>query len=71
VLTGKGPTPSAEWDGPCSSESYETVEVPETELLLSNDDYAELRRRVNPLQESEYNGVDLYMQTLAFIAKKL
>lgn len=45
--------------------------MPETELPLPNDDYAELRRTVNPLQESEYHGVDLYMQTLAFIAEKV
>ena len=67
----EGPTPSSEWDGPIPNELCELVEVPETELPLSNEDYIELRNTINPLQDSEYHGVDLYIQTLSLIAEKL
>ena len=42
--------------------------MPETELPLPNDDYAELRRTVNPLQESEYHGKEEFFFLLYCIA---
>lgn len=67
----EGPTPSNEWDGSSPNETAGSVEVPDTRIPLSNDEYTELSQTVNPLQDSEYHGVDLYLNTLAFIAEKI
>ena len=49
-----------------------TVDVPESTVLcniLGNDGYRQLSLRVNPLDISEFCGVDLYLETMAFLAE--
>lgn len=67
----EGPTPSSEWDGPMQNESQPFVDSPDTASPLTNDDCLKLRRRINPLLELKFHGVDLFMQTLSFIHDKL
>ena len=45
----------------------ESVQVPLMECPLSDDDYSELLRLINPLSHSESYGIDLYLSTLEFL----
>ena len=61
-----GPAPSAQWDGPIEDEVH-TVEVPNIPTVLQASDLTQLTCTVNPLEESDDNGVDLYLEALRFI----
>ena len=58
-----------DWDGPlpqlepCES----TVDVPETQSVLSDQEMFRLLSLVDSLALSDCHGIDLYMQTRAFI----
>lgn len=61
-----------DWDGPLPQmEPCErTVDVPETQSILSDQEMFRLQRLltlVDPLALSDCHGIDLYMQTRAFI----
>jgi hypothetical protein len=43
------------------------VTIPSVARPLDSDMMAELRRRVNPLQESEYLGVDIFLEVLHYV----
>jgi len=64
----EGPSPSEEWGGPLGS-TDESVVMPETSLPLSLETSEELARTIDPCQYSEFQGVDIYMQTLTFIER--
>lgn len=57
-----------DWDGPlpqlepCES----TVDVPETQSVLSDKEMFRLLSLVDPLALSDCHGIDLYMQKLHF-----
>ena len=36
-------------------------------ILLTEADHRELKRTINPMQESQYQGVDIYLDTINFI----
>ena len=59
-----GPHPSQEYDGP----SNETVEVPVTEMSISQEDYQRLATSINPLRESDFYGVDIYADVLQIVS---
>ena len=61
-----GPAPSAQWDGPIEDEVL-AVEVPNIPTVLQASDLTQLSCTVNPLQESDDSGVDLYLEALRFI----
>lgn len=44
-----------------------TVEVPNIPTVLQASDLTQLTCTVNPLQESDDSGVDLYLEALRFI----
>ena len=46
---------------------HEAVVVPETGTPISPESYEQLTAAVDPLGYSEFHGVDIYLQTLAFI----
>ena len=57
-----------DWDGPLPQEPCEsTVDVPETESFLSEQEMQRLHSLVDPLSLSNCHGIDLYMQTRDFI----
>lgn len=62
-----GPAPSALWNGDTQDDAV-PAEVPPLPDLLQPEDLRRLIREVNPLQESEDSGVDLYITTLNFIS---
>ena len=62
-----GLAPSGLWDGDRQDDA-DPVEVPPLPGALDPADLQRLVNEVNPLQESEDNGVDLYINTLNFIA---
>ena len=64
----EGPAPSEAWDGPLRS-TVESVVIPQTSLPFSLEAYEELARTINPCQYSEFQGVDIYIQTLTFIER--
>ena len=49
------------------ADNEERVEIPSTEIEISQEQVSELESRVNPLDESDNFGVDLFTQTLQFI----
>ena len=56
-------------DGSASHEDsdQEGVAVPPIEFSLTEEQFSELQRTVNPLTESDNMGVELYVQTVVFI----
>ena len=44
-----------------------TVEVPITASPLNTAQYEALTHRINPLQNSDFYGVDLYTEVLSFL----
>ena len=62
-----GPVPSSLWDGDIQDDAA-PVEVPPLPDLLQPEDFHRLVSEVNPLQESEDSGVDLYITALNFIS---
>lgn len=63
-----GPPPSALWHGPLRDEEL-LVEVPQLPTLLQTNDLRRLSCIVDPLQESDDSGVDLYLQALQFVSR--
>ena len=64
----EGPPPSEAWDGPLHS-TNESVVIPQTSLPFSLETYEELASAIDPCQYSEFQGVDIYIQTLTFIER--
>lgn len=65
-----GPAPSEEWDGPINDD-VGTVEVPSTECPLENETWELLSAYIDPLSDSDVNGVDIYLETVRFIETML
>ena len=61
-----GPAQSAIWDGDVNDDAA-PVEVPPIPDLIYRDNFERLVTEVNPLQESDDGGVDLYINALNFI----
>ena len=61
-----GPAPSEEWNGPINDD-VGTVEVPSTECPLQNETWELLSASIDPLSDSDVNGVDIYLETVRFI----
>ena len=66
-----GPAPAEEWDGPVREENIPVVEVPPTSFPLGNSEWLELTATINPTRSSEYNGVDIYIETVQFIEERI
>jgi hypothetical protein len=61
-----------DWDGPMPENvTDETVEVPSIPCLLTDCDYAELCTNINPLATSSNYGIDIYLDCLEFMHRKL
>ena len=61
-----------DWNGPISLiDDDDTVIVPETTCILTDEDFEELKITVLPASFSESFGVDLYMSTFSFVQDKL
>lgn len=61
-----------DWDGPCPSSGNDSaVMVPETPAPISTLDLEDLMRLAPPLSESTFYGIDLYINTLDFVCRKL
>lgn len=43
------------------------VEVPDTGCPLPLEQYQELVNRIDPLRESDSYGIDIYLETVAFV----
>ena len=58
-----------DWDGPTATDYQGTtvVEIPETLMLLTEANHSELKRTIDPMRESQHQGVDIYMDTVNFI----
>ena len=61
-----GPAPSEEWDGPINDD-VAAVEVPSTECPLANETWELLSASIDPLGDSNVNGMDIYLETVRFI----
>ena len=62
-----GSHPTEEFDGPVSFNEITSVEVPQTEMSITQEAYQQLSRSINPLRDSEFNGVDIYLEVLRFV----
>ncbi|KAL9966237.1 hypothetical protein ACROYT_G024284 [Oculina patagonica] len=62
-----GPHPSEEYDGPIFSNETSSVEVPQTEMPITEEARQQLRT-INPLRDSEVYGVDIYAEVLQILS---
>lgn len=61
-----------DWDGPVPAIEDETaVNVPKVNCPLNNDDQTALTGLINPLNQSNSFGIDVYIQTVNFISQRL
>lgn len=61
-----------DWDGPLVvNEDLQLVLVDPPGQPLNNSDLEELHATIDPLQPSNDYGIDIFMQTLNFIKRKL
>ena len=61
-----------DWDGPLPDVTCDThVEVSSVELPLTNHEYTELCEHIDPLAESSEYGIDIYLNCLQFVRRKL
>ena len=49
----------------------EGMEVPRVNCPLNELDYEQLKASINPLDDSDSHGVDLYMNTFTFVQASL
>lgn len=61
-----GPHPTEEFDGP--STNTLSVEVPQTEMPITQEAYLHLSRTIIPLRVSEFYGVDIFAEVLQCIS---
>lgn len=61
-----GPPPSSLWHGELDDERT-PIEVPTVPELLQPEGSQVLAERVDAMGDSDYHGVDLYIQTLDYI----
>ena len=61
-----GPLPSQEWDGQHQDDNR-TVEVPCTLFPLSQHVLEHLQRTIDPLRNTQYHGVDIYMEVVCIL----
>ena len=61
-----------DWDGPLPSDvDSDEVSVPSITVGLSPTDMDELIHTINPLDECDDYGINLYMQCVLFVSNKL
>ena len=61
-----------DWDGPLPNVTCDThVEVSSIEMPLTNREYRELCEEIDPLAESNEHGIDIYLNCLQFVRRKL
>lgn len=59
-------------DGVLLEESDEQgIPIPQSDFVLQEDHYDELRHSINPLHHSDSYGVDLYQTVLGFLYEKI
>ena len=58
-----------DWDSPCPVEVTDEIDVvvPATEIPINENEEEELRRLSDPLRDSLYHGVDIYIEVLSFL----
>ena len=54
-------------DTPLSSEEVQSVSVPESTITLQVGELSRLHSDINPLQESDNYGIDLYLSAIEFL----
>ena len=64
-----GPHPAEEYDGPSNETS--SVEVPVTEMPITQEAYQQVTRTINPLRDSAFYGVDIYAEVLQIVSLSL
>ena len=65
-------THGIDWDeSPPETENSEAVIVDEIKLNLIDQQMEQLRRNINPQEESNSEGIALYLQTIHFLNKCL
>ncbi|XP_068690585.1 uncharacterized protein [Montipora foliosa] len=62
-----GPLPCNQWDGA----QMEGMEVPHVNCPLNELDYEQLKASINPVDDSDSHGIDLYMNTFSFVQASL
>ena len=60
-----------DWSGPVTESDENIVTLPDTPSPLPPNDFEELYSTISPLADSENHGVDIYLETLAFVTRKL
>ena len=58
-----------DWTGPtfCEDDDEDAIVVPTTTCPISENDFTELKRRVDPLYACDDYGMGLYLSTVQFV----
>lgn len=60
-----------DWDGPIAENTNENnLEVPNIPCPLLDTDLDDLKENINPLRESSFQGVDIYLETVEFVEER-
>lgn len=61
-----------DWDGPLpESDSDETIELPLMANPLNQQQSQDLTQTINPMRNSDCYGIDIFIETLTFVASRL
>ncbi|CAG2214990.1 unnamed protein product [Mytilus edulis] len=60
-----------DWAGPVPEINNDTVSVPRISCPINDANFAQLRREINPLEEPNGLGIDIFLRTLAFCSVRL
>ena len=65
-----GPLPTQEWDG-SHEENSNNVEVLSTQFPFCQQEVEQMQRIIDPLRDSQYCGVDIYMEVVYLLEQRL
>ena len=60
-----------DWNAPLTTDDAEVVEVPETTCPLTQSDFSELCRLIDPASASDNYGMDQYLGAVHFTERKI
>ena len=56
-----------DWDGPVAEEELSIIDVPVAQCPISDGDFQLLQRVINPDNDSDHYGIELYLACREFV----
>jgi len=61
-----------DWDGPLPDVTCDShVEVPTIESPLTDNEYTEVCQQIDPIANSKEYGIDIYLNCIEYVRRKL